>query len=262
MSASVLEREVSLDFAAQGRRLGVPVILLHGLTDSRRSFDRIMARLPASIYAVAVSLRGHGDSDRPEKGYAPSDFAGDIAALMDQLELQEAVIVGHSMGAAVAQRFAIDFPERTRGLVLAGSFFSLKDHFGVLELWESTVSRLDDPIDPLIVHNFQLSTITKSVPAAFLDAVVRESLKVPARVWKATLRALIETDFTRELRNIQAPTMLLWGDQDALVGAGEQDRLLAAIPGSRLNVYTGIGHAPHWEDPARFAADIADFAFQ
>jgi pimeloyl-ACP methyl ester carboxylesterase len=54
--------------------------------------------------------------------------------------------------------------------------------------------------------------------------------------------------------------MLLWGDQDVFVSRSEQDQLLAAISGSTLKVYPGTGHAPHWEDPARFAGDIADFA--
>jgi non-heme chloroperoxidase len=259
---STATREVSLDYAVQGRRPGIPVLLLHGFTDSRRSFDRIMPRLPDSIYSVAVSQRGHGNSDRPDAGYAPHVFAADIAALMDRLELPGAVIVGHSMGASVAQRFAIDFPERTRGLALVASFFTLKNHAGVQDFWDSAVSTLEDPVSLELVRSFQLSTMAKSVPAPFLDMVVRESLKVPARVWRATLRALMDADLTRELGNIQAPTMLLWGDQDVFVSRSEQDSLLAAIPGSRLSIYPGIGHAPHWEDPKRFAAEIGDFVLR
>lgn len=261
-SSAVLTREVSLDYIVQGRRMGIPVLLLHGFTDSRRSFERVLSRLPNSVYAVAVSQRGHGDSDRPEDMYSVRDFAADLAGLMDQLGLPEAIIAGHCMGATVAQRFALDFPERTRGLVLAGSFFTLRNHPGVEEFWDSTVSRLEDPIDPAIVRSFQLSTVARPIPAPFLEIVVRESLKVPAHVWKATLRALIETDFTGELGNIRVPTMLLWGDQDALVSRSDQDRLLEAIPKSRLSVYTGIGHAPHWENPTRFAAEIAHFAYK
>src|SRR5262245_834674 len=159
MVTLALTKEVSLDYAVQGRQLGVPVLLLHGITDSRRSFDRVMPRLPASIRAFAVSQRGHGDSDRPEDGYAPHDFAADIAAFMDRFQLPASVIVGHSMGATVAQRFAIEYPERTCGLVLISSFRRTKNHPRVLDLWESTVSKLEDPIDPAVARDFQLSTV-------------------------------------------------------------------------------------------------------
>jgi non-heme chloroperoxidase len=168
MNTLALTKEVSLDYALQGRQLGVPVLLLHGITDSRRSFDRVMPRLPASICAFAVSQRGHGDSDRPEEGYSPHDFAADIAAFMDRFQLPASVILGHSMGATVAQRFAIEYPERTCGLVLISSFLKTKDHPEVLDLWESTVSKLEDPIDPAIARSFQLSTVARSVPTQFL----------------------------------------------------------------------------------------------
>lgn len=259
MNSLSFAQEVCLDYVVEGRLQGVPAIMLHGFTDSCKAFSRVMTWMPSSVCAIAVSQRGHGDSDRPEDGYSPSDFAADIAALMDRLDLPEAVIVGHCMGAAVAQQFAIDFPERTRGLVLAGSFFKLKDHPLIVDLWESTVSKLEDPINPEIVRSFQASATGKPVPKLFFESVVRESLKVPARVWKETLRTLMETDLTPELRNIHIPTLLLWGDQDVFVSRNEQQKLLAAIPGSRLKVYSGTGHSPHWEDPARFAADIADF---
>jgi non-heme chloroperoxidase len=259
MNALSTKKEITLDYVTQGRRHGVPVVLLHGFTDSRRSFDRALARMPGSIFAVAISQRGHGDSDRPEDGYAVSDFSADVAAVLDELDLENAIIVGHCMGATVAQRFALDYPERTRRLALAGSFFTIANHAGVLEFWE-TVAKLTDPVDPEIVRDFQMSTIKRAVPESFLEIVIRESLKLPARVWKKTLRALLDTDFTAELGKIRVPTMLLWGERDDFAGREEQDRLLDAIPGSRLKIYTGIGHSPHWEDPTEFVMDLIDFA--
>ena len=258
----ISSRDIVLDYAEQGRRLGTPVIFLHGFTDSRRSFDRIMLRLPASIHAIAVSMRGHGDSTRPPEGYAPADFAADIAALMDRLELKDALIVGHSMGAAVAQCFALDFPGRTRGLVLVSSFFGFKDHAVVGDFWKSVVSTLSDPVDPLIVRDFQMSTISRSVPPVFLNTIIRESLKVPAEVWKTTLKSLMDSALHQELHRIQAPTLLVWGERDLFVSRTDQEALLAAIRSARLSVYAGVGHAPHWEDPERFARELLHFVLQ
>ena len=97
------------------------------------------------------------------------------------------------------------------------------------------------------------------VPPAFLETVVRESLKLPARVWRAVLlEGLLEADFSGELDKIEAPTLIVWGDQDDLTRSG-QEALVAAISGSRLVVYPGAGHGVHWEEPELVADDIATF---
>ena len=92
-----------------------------------------------------------------------------------------------------------------------------------------------------------------------IDAVVRESLKVPARVWRAVFQSFLEDDFSADLGKITAPTLIVWGDRDAFVGRKDQEALTAAIPGSRLLAYEGTGHALHWEEPERFARDLAGF---
>lgn len=250
---------IELSYVEHGDPLGVPVLLLHGITDSCRSFERVLPRLPDSIRAFALSQRGHGDSDRPAAGYRPHDFASDLAAFAQALDLGPAIVVGHSMGASIAQRFAIDHPGRTRGLVLVGSLITWRDHPDFVQLWDSVVSTLTDPIDPGFVREFQESTLAQPVPPEFLETVVRESLKLPARVWRAVLReGLLDVDFSGELSKIQAPTLIFCGDQDALTRDGQQAQR-AAIAGSRLVVYAGAGHGLHWEEPERFAADLTAF---
>ena len=250
---------LTLPYVEQGDPTGVPVVLLHGVTDSWRSFEPVLPHLPPSIRAFALTQRGHGDADRPA-GYRTRDFAADIAAFVDTLGLGRVVIVGHSMGATNGQRFAIDHPERTLALVLAASFPSYRDNPVVTELWESGMSTLTDPIDPVFVREFQESTLARPVSPALLDTVVAESLKVPARVWRAAFAGFLEDDCLDDLGKISAPTLLLWGTRDALCSRGDEDALLQAIPGSRLVAYEGAGHALHWEEPERFAADVAAFA--
>jgi non-heme chloroperoxidase len=101
--------------------------------------------------------------------------------------------------------------------------------------------------------------LARRVPAALLDTAVRESLKVPARVWRDTFAGFLEDDFADELDRIQAPTLVVWGDRDTLSPHADQQTLLRAIAGSRLLTYEDHGHALHWEDPARFAADLVAF---
>jgi non-heme chloroperoxidase len=255
----VLANGVVVDHIEQGPADGLPVVFLHGVTDSWRSFEHVLPHLPPWVRAFAYSQRGHGDSSRPRDGYRFVDFSEDLRMFLDAVGVDAAVVAGHSMGSCVAQRFAMDYPERALGLVLMGSFTSLRNNRGVRELWERTVSTLQDPIDPNFVREFQASTLAQAVPASLLDIVVRESLKVPARVWRATFADFLEADFSSRLGEIAAPTLIVWGDQDAFFSRLEQEMLRDRIPDSQLIVYAGAGHGFHWEDPTQFTSDVTRF---
>jgi len=255
----VLPNGVRLEYAEQGDPAGVPVLMLHGVTDSWRSFSPVMPHLPPRLRAFAITQRGHGDSDRPAAGYRTREFATDVAAFVDALGLGPAIVVGHSMGATNAKRFAIDHPGRVRGLALVGSFASYRDNAPLAAFFRSAVSPLVDPIPAAFAREFQESTLARPIPPAFLDQVVAESLRVPARVWRAAFAGFFEDDFAAELGQIAAPTLVLWGDRDQLARRVDQDVLAAAIPHARLMVYEGTGHALHWEEPERFADDLIGF---
>jgi pimeloyl-ACP methyl ester carboxylesterase len=254
-----LSNEVELPYAEQGDPSGVPVLLLHAIADSWHTFELLMAHLPDHIHAFAPTQRGHGDASRPSAGYRVRDFAADLAAFMNEVQLEAAVIVGGSSGGLVARRFAIDHPERTLGLVLLGSPANLRDKPGVQELWNTKISKLSDPIDPGLVREFAASTLAQPVAQAFFETIVEENLKVPAFVWRATFEGLLADDSFGELHSIKAPTLIIWGDQDSILPRSDQEALAAAIPGSRLVVYAGAGHAFYWEEPDRVASDLVAF---
>lgn len=257
-----LPNQVTLEYAEHGGPSGALLLLLHGFGDSWQSFERVLARLPASIHTFALTQRGHGDASRPATGYSVNDFADDVAAFMDVLQLGAGVIVGHSMGSAVALRFAIDHPDRTAGLVLVGASPTMAGTAAAREFWDSTVSKLTDPVDPRLVREMTESLLAKAVPRAFVDRAVQEGAKVPAHVWRAAFQSRwdLEGDFSGQLGMIETPTLVVWGDQDARYGRAEQEALASAISGSRLIVYQGAGHLLHWEDPERFASDLVAFA--
>ena len=240
----------------------MPLLLVHAVGDSWRSFEPMLPHLPGSIHVFVPTLRGHGEASRLEMGYRSRDFAEDLAAFMEALHIGAAVIAGGSSGGLVVLRFAIDYPERTIGLVLMGSPLRLGDKPGVRELWDSTISKLTDPIDPSFVRGFVEGTLVRPVPSAFLESMVQESLKVPAFVWKATIAGILEDDFSQELGRIAAPALIVWGDRDAILPRSEQETLALGIPGARLAVHPGGRHVFYWEDPALAASDVAAFAGQ
>src|SRR5215213_3808472 len=95
-----------------------PVICLHGITAQHRAFNAAARHLGPSRGLVGVDLRGRGDSDKPESGYSLETHSADVVRVLDHLDLENAVLAGHSMGGFVALQTALEYPERVRALVL------------------------------------------------------------------------------------------------------------------------------------------------
>ena len=253
-----LPGRVKLEYAEQGNPNGTPVIFLHGITDSWHSFESVLANLPSSIHAFAISQRGHGDSERPLQNYAPKDFAGDIAEFVKQKNLKKVFIVGHSMGGVHAQQFAIDYPELTKGLVIIDSDPSLRNNPGMVEFYQE-VSKMEGAITRKFMDEFQTATLAKPIDSAYYKLLVDEGIKVPARVFKAALEGLMQVDFTEQLNQINSPTLVFWGNKDAFCFFKGQETLINNIKNSRLIVYGNTGHALHWEEPKKFSEDLLNF---
>jgi pimeloyl-ACP methyl ester carboxylesterase len=132
-----------------------------------------MPSIPLTYHTYALSLRGHGDSERPSSGYTIPDFAADVVAFMDLMGLAQVTLVGHSMGSLVAQQVALDAPERVMRLVLVGSATNMRSE-NVVQ-FQQAVNTLDDPVPPEFAREFQVSTIHHPVPGDFLTR----------RSWKA-----------------------------------------------------------------------------
>lgn len=240
-----------------GDPTGEPVVFVHGWPDSWFSYSRVLPMLPDDFHAVAFDQRGFGDSDRPGSGYSIPEMATDVIALLDALGLERSTLVGHSFGSFVARQAAIASPERVKELVLIGTGFAASNE--VTRELQRSLRDLPDPVPLEFSREFAQSTVYSPVPSEFLERMIAESLKLPSRLWRLTLDHLVEYDDTSQLRQIQAPVRLLWGDRDGLFSRVEQDRFIAAMPSARLKVYAETGHCPNWERPEQVAADIADF---
>jgi non-heme chloroperoxidase len=259
VSTVTLPDGLTLSYAEQGDQSGPVLVLLPGPTDSWRSYEAVLEAIPRSVRTIAVSQRGHGDSDKPGTGYRVQDFAGDVVPLLDALDVERAVLAGHSGSCLVVRRVAIDRPERVAGLVLEASPTTLRGHPGLTGFMESVVSGLQDPIDPDFARSCVVDTSSGEIEPEVVDRLAGELLKVPARVWRECFAALLDYDDLAELGRITAPTTLIWGDGDGLVGRSMQEQLAELIPRAELLVYSGIGHTPRWEDRSRFASDVAAF---
>src|SRR5215212_2175721 len=226
-----LSTDVTLHYAECGDRKGEAILFLHAYTDSWFAFSRVLALLSPSYHAFAPDERGHGDSHKPQCCYTANDFTSDVDAFMDEVGIEEATLVGDSSGGMIAQRVALDYPHRVRRLVLTGSPTTLLNNEAVMEAGEK-MRALQDPISPEFVRAFHMSTIHHPVPEEFLSMALSETLKVPARIWRGYMEGvLLAVDDTARLCEIEAPTLILWGEQDAILGREQQEWRSGAIPG-------------------------------
>ena len=250
-----LSNGVTLHYAAQGPRTGPAVIMIHGYSDSWFSFSRVLPLLPSELRIIAPDMRGHGDSERPPAGYRIADMADDVIRLMDALDVPKAVLIGHSMGSFVVRKAFELAPERVSRLVLIGG--ALKANNDAVREVLGIVNELTDPVDEAFVREFQVSTIASPVPEPFLEAVIANSRRMPARIWKAVLQGLIEFEPAVERPNVR--TLVLGGREDAVFSRTEQMVLARQFPRGELHLVDGIGHSLHWEQPAMFVSALTRF---
>jgi non-heme chloroperoxidase len=248
---------LNLEYFEQGDIKGIPVILLHGFTDSWKSYEAVLPHLPASFHVFSISQRGHGNSSKPTTRYHAEDFANDIAEFMKKKKIKQAVIVGHSMGSTNAQCFAANYPSLTKALVLVGSFVNFNSP--VVNEFKTVIDGLQDPVDSAFAAAFQTSTIVKPISAEMLSGFINESRKLPAHVWKGVAAGWATADYSKQLQAFNKPALIVWGDKDAYCPKEDQGLLNKTLKNSKLLVYEGIGHAVHWEHPLQFAKDLSVF---
>jgi non-heme chloroperoxidase len=249
---------LTIECAEQGPRGGPELLLLHGITDTWRSFEPVLPWLPPDWHVVSMTQRGHGGSSAATR-YRTRDFAADAATLVATLGLPPVVVVGHSMGAVNALRMAIDHPTIVRGVVAAGCFASFSDKPEFVDFVQRQILTLGEQVPRELAESFQRDTVAGPVAPGLLETMIEECLRTPAATWRGAFAALLEDDFCADLQAIPASVLLPWGDADAFSPESDQQRLVRRLPHATRTTYAGAGHALHWEQPRRFAADLMRF---
>jgi non-heme chloroperoxidase len=246
---------------------GAPVVFVHGWTLSsaiwRGQLDWLTQQ---GLRAVAYDRRGHGQSTKPVSGYDYDTLAGDLATLLDRLNLEDVTLVGHSMGRGEVVRYLARYGTAriARVLLVAPTTpFALKTP--------------DNPegIDRAVYDKF-VAALEADRPAYFkagmpvflgasadpetVDWALRIASQATVRAEIECLRAFSETDFRPDLAAVTVPTRIVYGTADSPVAPVNARRTQQGIAGSRLETYEGAPHALFVTDRDRFNQELLEFA--
>lgn len=241
------------------RGSGPPLVLLHGVTLSALTWHYQLVDLADRFRVVAIDHRGHGQSECGDGGYAPERLAQDVAGALVELDLRDAVIVGHSMGGMVAMRLAVDHPdlvaERVRGLVL----LSTTPNVGARVPGWATLVRVTGPV---ATRGMRASA---RLPGGFFAAsdlayaltrigFGREALPTHVELGRLMLAShsplvlselwdgLVGFDIRDRLGEITTPTLVIGGTRDNVTPLHHAKEIARGIPGARLEVVRDGGH--------------------
>ena len=218
---------------------GEPLMLIHGLSGSGRWWSRNVAALAEHYRVHVVDLAGFGRS-RSAPRVALEASGEFLTRLMDVLEIEQASIVGHSMGGLFAASLAADAPARVNRLMLVNA--------AVLPLRRTGMAL-----------RFGTGQAATSVSASFLPVVLSDGLRAGPMSLIGAARDLLQADARAKLNKIAAPTLVIWGAGDRLLPVQLGEEIRASIQLARLQVVHGAGHNPMWDQPVVFNQAILSF---
>ncbi len=255
---------------------GPLVVLVHGMAGSHATWDLTFDRLAERFTVLAPDLPGHGRSAKPaDADYSLGSFASVVRDLMLTLGYEHGTIVGQSLGGGVAMQFAYQFPTRCERLVLVGS--------GGLGREVSPLLRALAFPGVEFLYPVIFASILRDAGRGVLGGLRRVGLRPSAyadQLWQG-YQSLVDPPtraaFARTLRSVvdgsgqrvsahdrlplaaDIPTLIVWGSDDAIIPSRHATDAQATLPGCRLEIFEGVGHFPHCEEPDRFVWVLTDF---
>ncbi len=249
--------------------IGAPaVILLHGFGASLQTWDAWAAVLQKDYRVVQLDLPGSGLSEPDPTGdYTDPRTVTLLAALMDRLGIEQASFVGNSIGGRIAWKFAAEYPQRVRKLLLISpdGFASTGFKYGEKHAVPASVQLMRYFLPKMLVRKSIEAAYGN--PSALTDATVDryyDLMRAPG-VRQAMIERMEQTvlqDPEPLLRKISAPTLLVWGEKDAMIPFSNARDYLRVLPNAKLVAFPELGHVPQEEAPAQSLPPIQAFLAQ
>lgn len=246
---------------------GDTIVMIHGFGANKDNWTRLAGHLTDDFNVYAIDLPGHGDSSKPlDIGYRLEDQAGYVAKILEALSVEDAHIMGNSMGGAITALYAANYPGKVKSAVLF-------DPAGILEYESELVDLVmegDNPLIPKKPGDFERLmefALEKEpfVPWPIMGVMEERAIAnrdINEVIFAAIRDAGFESDFRNAITRIQAPVLIIWGKEDRVINYRNGEVFAAAIPNARLELMDGIGHAPMVEAPAESAELFRTFIGQ
>ena len=247
---------------------GEPVALIMGFSGSGRGWGEPFLKLMESRFKIfVIDNRGTGESDKPDDAWTLADMAADVAAVLDHAKTPRAHIFGISMGGMIAQEFALAHSERTRGLVLGctncGASHSIAaDPAAVANLMPDPQLTAEQQAQRAFSVACGKKFLNSAAGQATLAQAIAEMGNYPVTPMHTFMRqgqAIGGFDSFARLAEIKSPTLVIHGDDDAIVPHPNAEILHGAIAGSRVHILKAAGHMFFWEAPDETARVAGDF---
>ena len=244
---------------------GFPIVFLHPFSTNGNIWYYQVFNFAVTNRCVAIDHRGMGRSDKPARGYTIPEHAGDVAAVLDDLKIDRAVLVGNSIGGMITLQFNLDYPDRVIGNVIISSGTGLFEGADPKALQDMTAAYESDYLgtfDTALANS--LSARSKREKPEILD-VMKAHLRIeafPPHVFKSSFNdpnGLFRWNVGSRLNEIRKPTVVYAGEEDFGIPVEKNKFLADNIPGARLVVLKDIGHFYQLERPAEFNAELRKF---
>lgn len=255
-------------YRVSGPRDAPTLVMIHGLSASLHTWEPLRERLEGEYRIIAYDQPGHGlTGPHPERDYTYAGMADALEAVLQAEQIDEATLVGNSMGGWMAWRTALAMPDRVSALVLLDPSGQPYDEEAASNLGFRLMT---SPLGRWALKHF---TPRAAIKASLLDTVSVDSIVTDAMIdqyWEllrypgnreaaGDLFTVKREDASGRLGEIAVPTLILWGEEDQLIPVSSGSFFEERIEGSRLIVYPGVGHLPMEEVPDAAARDIASF---
>jgi pimeloyl-ACP methyl ester carboxylesterase len=241
---------------------GVPLLLIHGFPLDRSLWRSQIESLQNAARVIAPDLRGFGQSGDAPETLSMDDYAADLKALLDALNVKQVVVCGLSMGGYIALAFLVRYSGMVKGLILANTRAGA-DSDQAREARYANAQKALDEGTPAIVEGLFPKMLTEDTIArrASLATYVRSMMShQPAGGVAAALRGMAaRPDRSEWIKSINIPTLIITGGADTLIPPGESEAMHKAIAGSKLVVIPDAAHLSNVENPDAFNAAVREF---
>ena len=248
---------------------GPPLLFVHGLSGCWQNWLENLPHFAREHRVVAMDLPGFGASPMPAGELSISGYGRCLEALCDALGIEQAAVIGNSMGGFVAAELAIQFPERVSELVLVAAAGLSEQHVKrdrtmtaarVVEFSGAWLATKNEWIVRRPRTRNRLSSFVMTHPERLPAELMWEQMQGSGKEgFLPALGAIMDYDLSERLEEIERPTLIVWGRDDRVVPPGDAPKFERLIDGSRLVWFEDTGHVPMLERPARFNRVLEEF---